>query len=944
MIGKSILALLLMLSLVPPLAHPHVSEAGLPATLKVALSADSYPYMFIDTDGELAGLAVDYWREVARQENIQVDFVAADWPDTLKLLQQDEVHLHGAMASTPERKAMFNLTELNIDAFSNIYVLRDLIGVNSLTDLQPFVIGVVESTGHLAALKQQLPNGNFMYFPNITALYQAAVEGKVAAFTALDRLPTHAAGYEELNRKFPLFRRIALRKMELVYAVLPANEQLARQLALATARLSRSFLDELERRWLGAPAEQDTLLLGVSIDNQPYMHVSLQGEAQGLFVDMWQHWSEQTGTKIAFVPDSSFNNLRNLQKGRIDAVVAFPDNKGLPEPVVDAHQLYNFNSEFFSPAKLQLQHLDASSTGKVGVFENAPYVGELQARYPQLEFIRYRTLHEMLEASLNAELLGFFGASVTTPMRLQQLNIWDSFSRLESSRVSSPLFSLVRADKPELAQHIRQGFAALKLDALEQAEQRWISDKAQHYFAAFRDKVPLSSKETQWLDNHRKLRVGMLSNWAPMEFVDEDGNPAGVTVDILNLLRQRMNIDFEIIVYSQFDEMLAALEQKKLDLIANVSKREERKSYAVFSDEFWSTQWAAISRGDVAAVVSTADLNGERVVIYKDYQLARHLNEVYPQIDIKPVADLRTALDLLLQHEVDFVIDSVEAASEMLRQTGHMYLRVQVLDDLPSYPSLIAVRKDYPLLLDILNKGLRSIGQAERQQLYQKWFSFQITQGINKAQFHRMMWQIGGAALALLTFFVIWNLSLRKEVRLRRQAEQKMRFMATHDDLTQLPNRGLIKERIEQALLQHARHNEILALLFIDLDGFKDVNDLYGHDAGDELLLKLALVLKDAVRKSDTVARFGGDEFVVLLTGLLSREDAAIVAEKILYQLSKPLLLSAGEVQVGASIGIAVYPDDGTDSAKLLKVADSLMYRVKQQGKNQYCFSRSVFS
>ncbi|MDX1390970.1 MAG: GGDEF domain-containing protein, partial [Rheinheimera sp.] len=98
------------------------------------------------------------------------------------------------------------------------------------------------------------------------------------------------------------------------------------------------------------------------------------------------------------------------------------------------------------------------------------------------------------------------------------------------------------------------------------------------------------------------------------------------------------------------------------------------------------------------------------------------------------------------------------------------------------------------------------------------------------------------------------------------------------------------------------------------------------------------------VRKSDTVARFGGDEFVILLTGLLNRDDAAIVAEKILHRLSQPINLSVGEVQVGASIGIAVYPEDGTDSARLLKVADNLMYRIKQQGKNHYCFSRAVKS
>ena len=334
---------------------------------------------------------------------------------------------------------------------------------------------------------------------------------------------------------------------------------------------------------------------------------------------------------------------------------------------------------------------------------------------------------------------------------------------------------------------------------------------------------------------------------------------------------------------------------------------------------------------------------GSRVAIYRDYELARRLPKLHPQITVVPVDDLEQGLTLLQRKEVDFALDSVEAVSETLKQTRMLGLKAHVVDDLPHYASLVAVRNDYAPFVTMLNKGLRSISPDERQQLYQKWFSFQIMQGLDQQQLNTLMWRVGGAVAVLLLFVVLWNLVLRREVTLRRQAEQKMRFMATHDDLTQLPNRTLIKERIEQALLQHARHNEIMAILFIDLDGFKEVNDAYGHDAGDELLLKLAALLQNAVRKSDTVARFGGDEFVVLLTGLLSRDDAALVAEKILYQMNSPIQLSFAEVQVGASIGIAVYPFDGTDSAKLLKVADSLMYRIKQQGKNRYCFSKAVF-
>ena len=384
------------------------------------------------------------------------------------------------------------------------------------------------------------------------------------------------------------------------------------------------------------------------------------------------------------------------------------------------------------------------------------------------------------------------------------------------------------------------------------------------------------------------------------------------------------------------------LEQKDIDLIANVAEREERKTFARFSDEFWSIQWAVVGASNAEAITSTAQLNGKTVAVYKDYQLARHLTDFYPAINVVKADSLRQGMELLQQGKVDFVVESVEAATEMLRQSGFMFMKIQILDDLPAYQSLIAVRSDYEPLVVILNKGLRSIGKDDRQQLYQKWFSFQVTQGMNRAQINQLIWQIGGAVALLLAFVVFWNLSLRREVLLRRQAEQKMRFMATHDDLTHLPNRSLIKERTDQALMQHARHNEMLALMFIDLDGFKQVNDQYGHDVGDELLVKLAEAIASTVRKSDTAARFGGDEFVVLLTGLLSKDDAALVAEKILHQLSQPIALSVGDVQVSASIGIAMYPFDGTDSARLLKVADSLMYRIKQQGKNHYCFSKAV--
>ncbi len=165
----------------------------------------------------------------------------------------------------------------------------------------------------------------------------------------------------------------------------------------------------------------------------------------------------------------------------------------------------------------------------------------------------------------------------------------------------------------------------------------------------------------------------------------------------------------------------------------------------------------------------------------------------------------------------------------------------------------------------------------------------------------------------------------------RRKTEQQMRYLAQHDSLTGLPNRALFQDRLQQALVHCSRHQRQLAVLLLDLNKFKPVNDDYGHAAGDELLKAIATRLRQLLRASDTVARLGGDEFVVLLPQLESPQEAGNVAAKITAALAEPFVLSMARVQIGCSIGQALFPDDGSDDTQLLRLADERMYQQKQQ-------------
>lgn len=167
---------------------------------------------------------------------------------------------------------------------------------------------------------------------------------------------------------------------------------------------------------------------------------------------------------------------------------------------------------------------------------------------------------------------------------------------------------------------------------------------------------------------------------------------------------------------------------------------------------------------------------------------------------------------------------------------------------------------------------------------------------------------------------------------------RKMAHVAQHDMLTKLPNRMLLNDRLGQAIAMAERHQKKLAVLFVDLDGLKAVNDLLGHAIGDAVLQSVAKRLREALRHTDTVSRQGGDEFVILLPEVERADDAVSVAEKLLVVLAAPHMVGDRELQVTASIGISIYPEHGKEAESLIHCADVAMYKAKKSGGGRYCF------
>ena len=182
---------------------------------------------------------------------------------------------------------------------------------------------------------------------------------------------------------------------------------------------------------------------------------------------------------------------------------------------------------------------------------------------------------------------------------------------------------------------------------------------------------------------------------------------------------------------------------------------------------------------------------------------------------------------------------------------------------------------------------------------------------------------------------LVWML---RDISRRRQNEQTIRHQAQHDALTGLPNRALLADRLGQAIHRAHRNHKKVAVCYIDLDGFKNINDSMGHDEGDKLLIAISSRFQSCIREADTLARIGGDEFVIIYEGISSHDEILHLAERILLSVEKPVQVDDRSYYIGASIGISLYPNDGEDTSGLLRSADIAMYRAKENGKNRFQF------
>ncbi|GIU22350.1 deoxyguanosine kinase [Shewanella hafniensis] len=904
--------------------------------LILVMGEDSFPYQYVDNDGEPTGLLVDLWKEWAKQSHTQVIFVARHWHESLDQLRQGKAQVHIGMGKTTEREQEFDFAVPIADVGTFLYLHKSLQGKKSIKELIPFQIGVVSASSHEAELHRIEPQLVFKRYESREKLLAGVAAGEIMVFAGLEGYLKDPASSQEIAANYPNTARIQIKAMQFVPAVKKGNLDLVDRINKGFTALDAHFIQQTERRWLGYQRQQAGIVISMQLGVEPFVDLGVDGLPHGLYVDMWQLWSEKTGIAVDYISGDMNSSVDDVRRGLADAHIGYPESEDVKTGLSRAWHLYTVKSRLFLYQQ-QLTDLDSLKGKRIGVVPTAPYLVELRKALPQVALRYYDNMDAMVAGARSGEIVGFVASGAWTSHYLLLNKGWSDFSQYPELEFSTNIYVLTRSDDPGLTQRIANGFNNISNQEFADIENKWMLNPKDHVFIQAERHVSLSPAEQAYVESVGELKVGYLKQWPPMEFMDEQGEFAGINSDIVKLLKEQLKLKLTPVGFDDWHSLIEALQKGEVSLAGSVAQTAERQQRLAFSEAYWPSPWALVSQLEQVSVFNIAQLAGQRVAVVEGYHLVAQLMSLEPSLKLVIVPNTQAGLATVTNGNADVFIDKVVTLASELKTSHYPTLKMSLLSDLADQHSHIGVYPQFAPLVPLINKALALVDAQHQQKIYTRWVSFTVaTESANYLQWLRYI-VFGVIVLCSVMVAVLFvNRRLNREITQRLVAEKRLQHVANHDALTQLPNRALLDDRLAQALLSHQREQAHFSLLFIDLDGFKQINDQHGHPIGDELLVQVAQKLTKVIRGSDTVARFGGDEFVILLNRVQDLDAATQVADNILQALSSPLLIQGVSVSIAVSIGVVIYPRDGDTAIGLLKKADQLMYQAKSCGGRCY--------
>ena len=429
----------------------------------------------------------------------------------------------------------------------------------------------------------------------------------------------------------------------------------------------------------------------------------------------------------------------------------------------------------------------------------------------------------------------------------------------------------------------------------------------------------LTKEQIAYLKAKGTIKFCVDPDWMPFEAI-KDGKHIGIAANFFNLLRKNSNISMELYPTKSWEESLIAAKKRNCDIFTLAASTPQRVKYMDFTDSYIKLPLVLATKIDKPYTDNFYELQDKKIGVVQGYAIAEELHTKYPSMQLVEVKSIHDGLERVENGELYGYIDNLMTIAYTIQHdyTGMLKVSSRINEDVAL---AIGTRNDEPILHDIFNKLVHSVSEKEKQNIFNNWVSVKETTEMDYSLFYKLM-----GAVVIITLIFLYRYSILHKYN------KELEKISITDTLTQLYNRMKIDTILEHNHKLAKRYKTTFGLILLDIDRFKDVNDIYGHQVGDEVLKQFANIIKENLRDTDSVGRWGGEEFMIICKNI-DIDALEKVAQNLKTKISNHNF--SDEIhQLTASFGITVC-NGNRDIKTLIKDVDDALYKAKENGRNQ---------
>ena len=665
-------------------------------------------------------------------------------------------------------------------------------------------------------------------------------------------------------------------------------------------------------------------------DFTPFSY-SIKDTSVGFEHDLLEIISKRTGLEFEKTIDKWTNIYNTFKNKEVDMITSISYKK-FREPFTSfTSSYYDIPIMIFVKDNFgEYNGIKSLKNKRVGVLKDVFYVKELE-KLGTMNLIFYDNY-----ADLTKDLV--FGKIDALIQNLTNINYLIKKNVYANIKLASELILPntkkedlrfgVQPENPMLGSILQKALNSITTKEKEALVTKWIGSIKEYRGGH----IELNQEEIAYL-NTNVIKYCINPSGLPFEGLNEKDEHIGMSADYYNLFEKILSAKFELVKTKNWNQSVSYIKQEKCDMLALGMETPERKKNLNFTSHYLEVPLVVATRVNVPFINQILDLEGEKIGIIKGDAFVKILREKYPSLEIIEVDDIYDGLDKVKNEQLFAFIDTLASIGYefQTKYFGELKIAGKISESLKL--SIAVVKKD-KTLLNILQKTVNKITNELHREIFTKWIPIKYEKEIDYA----LVWKIAIGVLLLILLTLYWNTTIIKANKLLKEAQKdieeknkKLEKLAVTDELTGLYNRRKLEELIQNEIYRYERFSHTFGLTIVDIDFFKKVNDTYGHQVGDKVLVEIANILKSSLRKTDFIGRFGGEEFIIICP-----ESDIEGVRKLMESFRLKIANHNFEIikNKTASFGVTVFKD-GDSIDTLIKRADDALYKAKNNGRNK---------